>query len=132
MREIAVVAAVIVDPAGRLFAARRGPGMRHPGCWELPGGKIEPGESPQAALRREIHEELAAWITVHEHLATNRHVYTDRTVVLAAYRCTVQSGVLTPSEHDAVQWLSLDDLHRVNWAAADVPLLAAAAPFMMR
>ena len=132
MRVLQVVAAAILDDRGRLFAARRGPGMRHPGCWELPGGKIEEGETPECALHREILEELGAEVLVGEHLATNRHTYPDRVVVLMAYRCTLQRGVLVPSEHDAVQWLTADEVHTLSWAAADVPLLNAITPLMCR
>lgn len=130
MREIQVVAAAIMDDEGRLFAARRGPGMRQAGLWELPGGKIEPGESPEHALAREIQEELGACVAVHERLADSRHAYPDLVVHLIAYRCTLRDGVLVPTEHDAVRWLGLDQLRSLDWAPADVPLLDAVRAIM--
>jgi 8-oxo-dGTP diphosphatase len=130
MREVQVVAAAIMDDEGRLFAARRGPGMRQAGLWELPGGKIEPGESPEHALAREIHEELGASVTVHERLADSRHAYPDLVVHLIAYRCTIRSGALVPTEHDAVRWLRPDQLRSLDWAPADVPLLDAVRAIM--
>jgi len=125
MREIQVVAAAIIDEDGRVLAAQRGPGMSHAGLWELPGGKIEPGESPEAALAREIREELGLAVAVGAHLDTNRHAYPHIVVHLAAYRCTLVGGSMVLAEHSAVRWLAAGQLGAVTWAAADVPLLEA-------
>ena len=130
MREIQVVAAAIMDDDGLLFAARRGPGMRQAGLWELPGGKIEAGESPEHALAREIREELGASIVVHERLADSHHTYPDLVVHLIAYRCTIREGRLVPTEHDAVRWLRSGQLHSLDWAPADGPLLDAVRDIM--
>lgn len=131
MREIDVVAAAIIDGEGRLLAAQRGPGMRHPGLWELPGGKIEPGESPEAALAREIREELGAEVAVYERLAANLHRYEAVAVHLIAYRCALRGGPLVLAEHSAVRWLRPGELGSVDWAPADVPLLGAVRAVMV-
>lgn len=130
MREIQVVAAAIINEQGLLFAARRGPEMRHAGLWELPGGKIEPGEPPEVALAREIREELGADIAVHERLGANLHRYDALVVNLIAYRCTLLRGPLVPTEHSEIRWLPADALHSLPWAPADIPLLDVVRPVM--
>ncbi|MFT4974929.1 MAG: 8-oxo-dGTP diphosphatase [Myxococcota bacterium] len=130
MRELPVVAAAIIDEQGRLLAAQRGPGMRQAGLWELPGGKVEAGETPSDALAREIREELGATIAVHEHLADSRHRYPDLLICLSAYRCTLLTGPIQLTEHSAVRWLTASQLRSLDWAPADVPLLDAVAAVM--
>lgn len=125
MREVRVVAAVIVRD-GRVFAARRGPGMAMAGAWELPGGKVEPGESDAAALARELAEELEVRADVGPYLGENVHQYEAVRVRLVALGCRLsadQEPRLT--EHDAARWLAPHELEAVPWAPADVPLLGA-------
>jgi mutator protein MutT len=88
---VTVTAAVIIED-GRVLITRRPPGGRHPGAWEFPGGKVEPGESPQECLAREIAEELGIVVTVGEKLAQVRHAYHDLTIDLLAFSCLISSG----------------------------------------
>ncbi len=118
-----VAGAIIAD--GQLLAARRGPGMSLAGLWELPGGKVEPGEGDRAALARELHEELAVQVQVGAHLAESLHRYPSKTVRLIAYRCTLIAGTPRLSEHAELRWLTAGALQSVAWAPADVPLLEA-------
>lgn len=123
--EIRVVAAALMRD-GRVLAARRGPGQRQAGLWELPGGKVEAGESDAEALQRELAEELDLRIQVGEVLAENIHQYPDLTIRLVALKATL-GGDQQPcaTEHDALCWLGPDALHTVDWAPADIPLLDA-------
>ena len=121
-----VVGAAIVSD-GRCLAAQRGPAMRLPGKWEFPGGKIEHGEDPRAALAREVREELGLEIEVGELLGTGRDAGGDAeddvAVRLDVYLAVVVAGDLRLLEHAAVRWLTLAELDAVDWAAADRPLL---------
>jgi 8-oxo-dGTP diphosphatase len=107
---------------GRVLVARRGPGMRHAGAWELPGGKVEPGEDDATALRRELREELSVNVQVGRWLG----VSVLGRVELVAYVCRSDESPCA-SEHDALRWLGPDHLGEVAWAEADRPLLAALA-----
>lgn len=119
-KEIHVVGAVVVE-GGLVLCARRGDRGSLPGLWEFPGGKIEDGESPEAALEREIAEELGCRITVGTEITTTTHVYEFATVTLTTYYCRLTSGVPIPSEHSAIRWLTPTELSSVEWAPADVP-----------
>lgn len=119
-REVAVVGAVIVRD-GLVLCARRGPGGATGGLWEFPGGKIEPGEAPEAALEREILEELGCRVRVGEEVTTTRHAYDALVVTLSTYWCEVVAGEPEPSEHEEVVWLAPAELGGLAWAPADVP-----------
>lgn len=124
---VRVVAAAIVRE-GAVLAARRAPDAARGGLWELPGGKVEPGESDAVALVREIREELGADIVVDGFLDEATHDYGDIHITLAAWACRPLPGTgFTPHEHDALRWLGPDALGEVTWAPADVPLLTALA-----
>ena len=117
-----VVGAAIV--AGRrCLVTQRGPGMRLAGKWEFPGGKVEPGEEPRAALVREIREELGLETLPGELLATG----SDRegTVRLDVYACALLGGSLHRREHAASRWIGHDEVAELDWAEADVPVLPA-------
>jgi 8-oxo-dGTP diphosphatase len=101
-----------------VFAARRGPGRSSAGRWELPGGKVELGESDQDALVRELREELGVRARVGEVVGVGRH----DPVELWAYRVESDDEP-APTEHDATCWLAADELGSVDWAAADQPLV---------
>lgn len=113
-----VVAAAIVRE-GRLLTARRPLHTRNGGKWELPGGKVEPGESEEAALIREIQEELGCEVTPVERLG---EVLYDG-LCLCGWRCVLVAGEPVLSEHTALLWLHPTQLYDVDWATADVPLL---------
>ncbi len=121
MKTIEVVAAVIMD-GNKVFATQRGYGEFKDG-WEFPGGKMEKGESPEEALRREIREELATEIAVGELLETVQYDYPDFHLTLHCYRCSVVSGRLTLLEHEAARWLTADQLLSVDWLPADLDLV---------
>ena len=116
-KTISVVAAVI-ESEGRVFATQRGYGPWKDG-WEFPGGKIEPGETPEAALVREIREELDADIAVGEKLVQVEYDYPAFHLSMGCYRCALLSGHMTLKEHEAARWLSPDALDTVNWLPAD-------------
>lgn len=123
MKTIQVVAAIIRED-GRIFAAQRGYGSAKDG-WEFPGGKIEPGETPEQALVREIREELNAEIAVGEKLTQVEWDYPDFHLSMGCYWCAVASGALTLREHESARWLGLDELDAVDWLPADRVVVAA-------
>lgn len=115
-----MVGAAVVD-RGRVLAARRNGPEAARGLWELPGGKVEPGESLEAALVREVLEELDCEVRVTAVLPGAQPVRDG--VVLRVALAELVSGEPVPREHDAVWWLRADELHRVRWLAPDVPFL---------
>ena len=120
-KRIEVVAAVI-RRGDRIFATQRGYGDWKD-WWEFPGGKMEPGETPQAALEREIREELDAEIRVGELLKTVEWDYPAFHLTLHCYWCAPASDELRLLEHEAARWLSAADLASVRWLPADEQLL---------
>ena len=125
MKTIEVVAAIIIKD-GQVFATQRGYGEWQ-GWWEFPGGKIEPGESPEAALVREIREELNAEIAVGNLLQTIDWDYPTFHLTMHCYLCTLTSDDLHLNEHTASAWLTKETLATVKWLPADVFLLDAIA-----
>lgn len=122
MKQIEVVAAVLVDDLGRVFATQRGYGEMKD-WWEFPGGKIEAGESPEAALQREIREELAVEIVVDRRLGTVEWDYPKFHLTMHCFVCHVAHGELTLLEHEQARWLGRDELYNVNWLPADVQVV---------
>ena len=121
MKTINVVAALIVHD-GRIFATQRGYGEWR-GWWEFPGGKQEPGETPEEALVREIREELATEISVDRFVTTLEWDYPTFHLSMRCYLCSVISGSLTLLEHEAAAWLDREHLHSVKWLPADYVIL---------
>lgn len=119
-KQINVVGAVIVRD-GRILCARRGPAGRLGGLWEFPGGKIEPGETPRAALVREIDEELRCEVLVGGEVTTTTHVYDFGTITLTTFWCELVAGTPVLTEHSEVRWLRPTELDSIEWAPADVP-----------
>jgi len=133
-KQIEVVAAIIYDDEGRIFATQRGYGDFKDG-WEFPGGKMEPGELPEDALKREIQEELETCIVVERLVKTVEWDYPQFHLTMHCYWCHVESGSLTLKEHEAARWLSHDQFDSVDWLPADKAVvkelkkeLAAASP----
>lgn len=122
MKTINVVAALIVHD-GRVFATQRGYG-EWKGWWEFPGGKVEPGESPEEALVREIREELATDIRVERYVTTIEWDYPAFHLSMRCYLCSVLSGSLTLLEHEAAAWLDREHLHAVQWLPADESIIS--------
>ena len=118
MKQIEVVAAIIHDSDGRIFATQRGYGDMKDG-WEFPGGKMEPGESPEEALKREIFEELETKIQIERLVQTVEYDYPKFHLTMHCYLCSIESGSLTLKEHEAAKWLQLSDLDSVDWLPAD-------------
>ena len=121
-KHIEVVAAIIHDAGGRIFATQRGYG-EWKGWWEFPGGKIEPGESREEALRREIWEEMETSITIERLVTTVEWDYPKFHLKMHCYWCHVESGALTLKEHEAARWLAADELESVKWLPADLQIL---------
>lgn len=117
MKRIEVVAAVI-SRDGKYFATQRGYG-EFKDYWEFPGGKMEPGESREQALRREIREELDTEIRVEDFLMTVDYDYPAFHLTMHCFLCTVVSGRLELKEHESAMWLVPQDLRTVNWLPAD-------------
>ena len=122
MKTIHVVAAVIRDGEGRIFATQRGYGPYKDG-WEFPGGKIEPGETPEEALKREIREELDAEIEVAEPAGRIEYDYPEFHLSMDCFFCVLLSGTLTLKEHEAAKWLRPEELDSVAWLPADLSLI---------
>ena len=121
MKRIEVVAAIIVKD-GEVFATQRGYGQWH-GWWEFPGGKMEAGESPQEALRREIREELDAEIEIGELLETVEWDYPEFHLTMHCFLCALLSESVHLNEHEAAAWLTKDTLSTVKWLPADEGLI---------
>ena len=124
-KTIEVVAAIILRD-GKLFATQRGYG-EWKDWWEFPGGKIEPGEAPEDALKREIREELATEIEVGDLLTTVEYDYPKFHLIMHCYLCSIISGQLSLLEHEDARWLTKNDLNSVRWLPADleiIPLIA--------
>lgn len=117
MKRIEVVAAVI-SRDGKYFATQRGYG-EFKDYWEFPGGKMEPGENREQALRREIMEELDTEIRVEDFLMTVDYDYPAFHLTMHCFLCTVVSGRLELKEHESAMWLVPQDLRTVNWLPAD-------------
>lgn len=121
MKTVEVVAAVIIS-GGRVFATQRGYG-EWKDWWEFPGGKIEAGETPEEALRREIREELDIEISVGETLGTVEYDYPAFHLTMHCYLCAISEGELRLLEHEAARWLSPESLDSVRWLPADLTIL---------
>ena len=128
MKTIEVVAAIIIKD-GHIFATQRGYG-EFQGWWEFPGGKMEVGESPQEALRREINEELDADIQVNELLETVEWDYPNFHLTMHCFICSLLSESIHLNEHEAATWLNLENLRSVKWLPADEILLDKIAEYL--
>ncbi len=126
MKEIRAVAAVIKttnengDPI--IFATQRGYGPMK-GSWEFPGGKIEEGETPQQALKREIMEELDTEIKVGDFIHTIEYDYPTFHLSMDCFWCEIVKGDLVLKEHDAAKWVTIERLEEVDWLPADITLI---------
>ena len=119
-----VAAAVVHGDPPRLLAAQRAYPHTLAGRWELPGGKVEPGESDVAALVRELREELGVTVVVRERAAADVTTV-DGSGVLRTYWTDIVDGDPRPLEHAELRWLSADELDSVDWLPADLPVIAA-------
>ena len=118
-RKIVRVVAAVIRNGDQVFATQRGYGD-YKDWWEFPGGKVEPEETPQEALIREIEEELKTRIGVDEFLLTVEYDYPQFHLSMDCFWCHVEEGHLTLLEHEAAKWLPIDALRQVSWLPADI------------
>lgn len=123
MKKTIRVAAAVIRKDGRIFATQRGYGPWKD-SWEFPGGKIEPGETPEEALVREIREELDTEIEVTGNMAYVEYDYPDFHLSMDCLECRILSGELTLKEHESARWLLPEELDSVNWLPADRTLVS--------
>ena len=121
MKSIEVVAGVIKD-GGRIFATQRGYGDQK-GGWEFPGGKMEPGETPEQALVRELKEELDVEVSVGEKICTVEYDYPKFHLTMHCFWATIVSGEIKLLEHEDAKWLDRENLNSVNWLPADIEVV---------
>ncbi|TVX86861.1 (deoxy)nucleoside triphosphate pyrophosphohydrolase [Paenibacillus agilis] len=123
MKQVDVVGAVIINDRDEILCALRSMKMSLPGYWEFPGGKIEPGEDHQAALVREIKEELLCEIEVGEFITDIVHEYPTIKVRLITYEAKIISGSPVATEHEKLEWTARKDIRNLHWAPADIPTI---------
>jgi 8-oxo-dGTP diphosphatase len=120
---INVTCALIVNAAGQIFAAQRSPIMSLPLKWEFPGGKIEPNESEEDCLIREIKEELNVDIKIIKSIPINIHHYPQVSITLIPFVCEMIGGKIELKEHVQFKWLDKNELLDLDWAEADIPII---------
>ncbi len=121
---IAVVAIALINANDEVMVAQRGPHESFAGQWEFPGGKIEPGETPQAALAREMCEELGFEVPLGKSLGRHQHAYETFTVEIEVFVGRYQQQTFRLTDHSAIRWMPIEDLERWPLAAADIPFVA--------
>jgi 8-oxo-dGTP diphosphatase len=126
LKVVLVSAVALIDRDGRVLIAKRPEGKAMAGLWEFPGGKVEPGETPESALIRELHEELGieTWSSCLAPLTFASHTYDDFHLLMPLFVCRKWDGVPRPREHAALKWVGVRDLADYPMPAADVPLVA--------
>lgn len=126
MRTVLVAAVALIDPDGRVLMAQRPEGKSMAGLWEFPGGKIEPGETPEAALIRELQEELGidTWASCLAPLTFASHSYDSFHLLMPLFACRKWNGIPQGREGQALKWTAPDKLMDLPMPAADVPLVA--------
>lgn len=122
------VVGAIIRRGDRVLIAQRPPGKHEALLWEFPGGKVEPGESPEACLAREIQEELDAEIEVGARFGDVLHDYDGRRIHLTCYWATLKAGEPRPIDCHAIAWVSASELAAYQFAPADVPLVERLLP----
>lgn len=122
-KEIDVVCGVITDAGGRYLVCRRPEGKHLGGLWEFPGGKVDAGELPEAALIRELEEELSIQVETVARLPDVRWNYEAVAIRLIPFLCKIVSGIPIPVEHSEICWEDFRVLESLEWAPADLPIL---------
>ena len=119
------VTCAIIERNGLVLVARRSASMNLPLKWEFPGGKIRAGEDPQDCLKREILEELDLEVDIADQLSTSTHTYPNFIVTLYPFICKAETSSYNLTEHAEAAWLPTDELYKLDWAEADLPVLDA-------
>ena len=125
MKMILVSAVALIDRDGRVLLAQRPKGKSMAGLWEFPGGKVEKGEAPEAALVRELHEELGieTWDSCLAPLTFASHKYEDFHLLMPLFACRKWSGIVQAKEGQSLKWVLAKDLSKYPMPAADLPLI---------
>ena len=125
MKTLLVSAVALIDVEGRVLLAQRPPGKSLAGLWEFPGGKVEPGETPEAALIRELKEELGidTWQSCLAPLSFASHSYEDFHLLMPLFACRRWQGIATPREGQTLAWVRARDLTNYPMPPADIPLI---------
>jgi len=123
---VLVSAVALIDPDGRVLLAQRPEGKSMAGLWEFPGGKVEAGETPEAALIRELQEELGidTWASCLAPLTFASHAYADFHLLMPLFACRKWQGIARPREGQNLKWVRVNDLRNYSMPPADVPLIA--------
>jgi len=125
VKVLLVSAVALIDPDGRVLLAKRPEGKSMAGLWEFPGGKVEPGETPEHALIRELHEELGidTWASCLAPLTFASHAYDDFHLLMPLFACRKWQGIATPKEGQTLKWVHARDLRNYEMPPADLPLI---------
>jgi len=125
MKTLLVSAVALIDADGRVLLAQRPAGKSMAGLWEFPGGKVEAGETPEAALIRELHEELGidTWTSCLAPLTFASHSYPDFHLLMPLFACRRWQGIATPREGQGLKWVRARDLGDYPMPPADIPLI---------
>lgn len=125
MKVVLVAAVALIDADGRILLAQRPEGKTMAGLWEFPGGKVEPGETPEAALVRELHEELGieTWNSCLAPLTFASHAYDDFHLLMPLFACRKWDGIPQPKEGQTLKWAHARDLRDYPMPPADIPLI---------
>lgn len=121
MKKIEVVAAIL-HQNGRYLATQRGYG-EFEGMWEFPGGKIEPGEIQEDALKREIQEELGVEIIIEKQLCTTEYDYPSFHLSMNCFLCSISAGEIELREHKSARWLTTEQMNTLEWLPADIKII---------
>ena len=125
MKTVLVAAVALIDADGRVLLAQRPEGKSMAGLWEFPGGKVEPGETPEAALIRELHEELGidTWTSCLAPLTFASHSYPAFHLLMPVFACRRWNGIAHPREGQQLAWVRAGDLRNYAMPPADLPLI---------
>lgn len=125
MKLVLVAAVALIDADGRVLLAQRPPGKTMAGLWEFPGGKVEPGETPEAALIRELHEEIGidTWASCLAPLTFASHAYETFHLLMPLFACRRWQGTPMPREGQALKWVRPAALRDYPMPPADIPLI---------
>lgn len=121
--DVLKVAAAIIEKDGFILAARKKTGLHLAGYWEFPGGKVEPGETPEECLCRELWEEFGVRCEIGGFVGESIYNYSNKVIKLLGYYATHCEGLFRLTDHDAILWLLPSELTGLRWAPADIPLV---------